>query len=103
FARQGRARVAVRNQGLLHVYAEPGSGRLLGAEMGAPDDEHLAHLLALAIDRDLTVQEPLRMPVYHPTVEEGLRTALRQLARQLEPVSDSDLSDCESLGAAALD
>lgn len=103
FARQGRARVAVRNQGLLHVYAEPGSGRLLGAEMCAPDGEHLAHLLALAIDRGLKVQELLRMPVYHPTVEEGLRTALRQLARQLEPVSDSDLSDCENLGAAALD
>ncbi len=103
FARQGRARVAQRNAGLLRIYAAPDSGRLLGAEMCAPAGEHLAHLLALAIDREMTVQQLLRMPVYHPTLEEGLRSALRQLARQLEPASDSDLSDCENLGASALD
>ncbi|WP_313077216.1 dihydrolipoyl dehydrogenase [Melaminivora sp.] len=103
FARQGRARVAVRNAGLLRLYAAPDSGRLLGAQMCAPAGEHLAQLLALAIDRDLTVQDMLRMPVYHPTLEEGLRTALRQIARQLPVQSETDLSDCDNLGAAALD
>jgi len=103
YARQGRARVAQRNAGLLRVYASPNDGRLLGAQLCAPAGEHLAQLLALAIDRELTVQQLLRMPIYHPTLEEGLRSALRQVARQLEPASDSDLSDCENLGAAALD
>ena len=103
FARQGRARVAVRNAGLLRIYAAPDSGRLLGAQLCAPAGEHLAQLLALAIDRGLTVQDMLRMPVYHPTLEEGLRTALRQIARQLPVQSETDLSDCENLGAAALD
>lgn len=103
FARQGRARVALVDDGLLQVYADPDKGRLLGAQMCAPAGEHLAHLLALAIDQELTVHDLLRMPVYHPTLEEGLRTALRQLARQLAPTGDSDLSDCGNLGAVALD
>ena len=103
FARQGRARVAQHNYGLLRLYAQAGTGRLLGAEMCAPAGEHLAHLLALAIDRELTVHELLRMPIYHPVLEEGLRTALRDAARQLAPASDSDLSDCEAFGSSALD
>ncbi len=49
FERQGRARAAQRNNGILRLYAETGSGRLLGAEMCAPGTEHMAHLLALAI------------------------------------------------------
>jgi dihydrolipoamide dehydrogenase len=31
----------------------------------------------------LTVDEMLRMPFYHPVVEEGLRTALRDAAVKL--------------------
>jgi dihydrolipoamide dehydrogenase len=82
FAHQGRA-IAMRSaSGKAKVYAEPGSGRLLGAEVLAPHGEHLAHLLALAIERDLSVAEMLTMPVYHPVLEEGLRSALRSLARK---------------------
>lgn len=82
FSRQSRA-LAMRNAaGRLKVYAEPGSGRLLGAELMTPHGEHLAHLLALAIERELSVEDVLRMPVYHPVLEEGLRSALRSLARK---------------------
>ena len=49
------------------------SGELLGAELHGPDGEHLAHLLAWAISLKLTVNESLRMPFYHPVVEEGFR------------------------------
>ncbi|RYF08918.1 MAG: dihydrolipoyl dehydrogenase [Comamonadaceae bacterium] len=103
FSRQGRARVAQTNQGRLHVYAQRSTGRLLGAELCAPAGEHLAHLLALAIDRELTVQDLLRMPFYHPVLEEGLRTALRDAAAHLPSISDSDLAACGAFGAAALD
>ena len=41
--------------------------------------EHLAHLLAWAIQSGMTVTRALEMPFYHPVVEEGLRTALRDL------------------------
>ena len=80
FEDQGRSRVMLRNRGLLHVYADARDGRVLGAELIGPDAEHLAHLLAWGIQSGMTVQRMLEMPFYHPVVEEGLRTALRDAA-----------------------
>lgn len=84
FEDQGRSRMMLRNQGLLHVYADIDNGRLLGLEMIGPDAEHLAHLVAWAIQAGFTVQQALDMPFYHPVVAEGLRTALRDAAGKLE-------------------
>jgi dihydrolipoamide dehydrogenase len=103
FERQGRARAAQRNKGIVRLYAEPVSGRLLGAEMCAPAAEHLAHLIALAIGRSLTVRDMLRLPFYHPVLEEGLRNALRDLAAHLPDCNESDLAGCEAFHAEALD
>ncbi|MFN7836196.1 MAG: dihydrolipoyl dehydrogenase [Burkholderiaceae bacterium] len=83
FADQGRSRVMLRNKGLLHVYAEKGAGRFLGAEMIGPDAEHIGHLLAWSLQAGLTVAQMLDMPFYHPVVEEGLRTALRDVAAKV--------------------
>lgn len=83
FDDQGRSRVLLQNRGLLHLYAERSTGRLLGAEMAGPRAEHLGHLLAWAHQQRLTVAEMLAMPFYHPVIEEGLRTALRDAAAQL--------------------
>ena len=83
FEDQGRARVMLRNKGLLRVYGNPETGRFLGAEMVGPDAEHIGHLLAWALQSRLTVREMLEMPFYHPVVEEGLRTALRDLDMNL--------------------
>ena len=79
FVDQGRSRVMLRNQGLLRVYADSSTGRFLGAEMVGPDAEHIGHLLAWALQSRMTVTQMLEMPFYHPVVEEGLRTALRDL------------------------
>ncbi len=103
FDRQGRARVSQRNKGIQRLYADAESGRLLGAEMCAPAGDHMAHLLALAIDRSLTVQQLLRLPFYHPVLEEGMRTALRTLAAQLPVVNEFDLSMCGTFNTEALD
>jgi dihydrolipoamide dehydrogenase len=84
FADQGRSRVMRRNAGLLRVYGERHSGRFLGAEMIAPAAEHLAHLLAWSVHARMTVQQMLDAPFYHPVIEEGLRSALRQLNRALQ-------------------
>jgi dihydrolipoamide dehydrogenase len=84
FANQGRSRVMLQNHGLLRVYAEYGSGRFLGAEMIGPRAEHLGHLLAWACQARMTVEQMLDMPFYHPVIEEGVRTALRDLASALE-------------------
>ncbi len=83
FENQGRSRVMLKNRGLLRIYADPRDGRLLGAEMVGPRAEHLGHLLAWAQQSGMTVAEMLRLPFYHPVVEEGLRTALRDACRQL--------------------
>lgn len=77
FTGQGRARVAGRNSGRLNIYAHPDTGKFLGAEMVGPAAEHIAHLLAWAIEADRTVQQMLDSPFYHPVIEEGVRTALR--------------------------
>ena len=106
FTNQGRARAAQRNRGALHVYADRATGRLQGAEMCAPAAEHLAHLLALAVQQKLTVHDLLGMPFYHPVLEEGLRTALRDAARQLADAAnapESDLASCPALGVPALE
>ena len=77
FEDQGRSRIMGRNGGLGHVYADPVSGRFLGAEIVGPSAEHLGHLLAWAHQQKLAIGAMLAMPIYHPVVEEGLRTALR--------------------------
>ena len=83
FENQGRSRVMAQNKGILRLYGEKGSGRFLGAEMIGPRAEHLGHLLAWALQYGATVQEMIDMPFYHPVIEEGVRTGLRQLNRKL--------------------
>jgi dihydrolipoamide dehydrogenase len=84
FEDQGRSRVMLRNRGLLHVYADIATGRFLGAEMIGPDAEHIGHLLAWALQSGHTIERMLEMPFYHPVVEEGLRTALRDAKAKLD-------------------
>ena len=103
FAKQARARMAQTNAGILRIHAERQSGRLLAAEMCIPAAEHLAHLLALAVERELTVSDMLAMPFYHPVLEEGLRSALRDLAGDVPDAGGSDLSGCRAIGHDALD
>jgi dihydrolipoamide dehydrogenase len=83
FEDQGRSRVLNKNRGLLRLYGAHGTGLFLGAEMIGPAAEHIGHLLAWAAQQALSVDEMLAMPFYHPVIEEGLRTGLRDLNRQL--------------------
>lgn len=94
FENQGRSRVMLRNKGLLHVYGEQGTGRFLGAEMIGPGAEHIAHLLAWAHQQEMTVGQMLDMPFYHPVIEEGLRTALRDLESKLK-LGHSEVERCQ--------
>ncbi len=96
FENQGRSRVMLQNKGMLRVYAEHATGRFLGAEMIGPRAEHIGHLLSWACQAGLSVSAMLDMPFYHPVVEEGVRTALRDLAHQLvnAPAYDCGCVDC---------
>jgi len=103
FARQGRARTAEKNKGAIRIYAAKTTGKLLGAELCVAEGEHMAHLLALAISRGLSVSDFLGMPIYHPVLEEGLRAALRRITKALPDKPSSDLASCGSIGVDALE
>ncbi len=96
FEEQGRSRMIGKNRGLLRVYGEQGSGLFMGAEMFGPAAEHIAHLLAWSAQQRMTVSEMLEMPFYHPVIEEGLRSALKDLNRNLNigPAPEEGCTDC---------
>jgi dihydrolipoamide dehydrogenase len=74
----------LKNKGILHLYFSIRTRLLLGAEMCGPAAEHLGHLLAWTIEKKTTIDEMLRMPFYHPVIEEGLRTACRDAKKSLD-------------------
>ncbi|MDQ3560083.1 MAG: hypothetical protein M3453_13060, partial [Pseudomonadota bacterium] len=88
FADQGRACVLRKNVGLLRVYGARGTGRLLGTEMVAPSGEHLAHLLAWAVQAEMDVETALAMPFYHPVIfartEPEPRSPIRKSPRSID-------------------
>ncbi|MCP5161418.1 MAG: dihydrolipoyl dehydrogenase [Hahellaceae bacterium] len=100
FEDQGRSRVMLKNKGMLKVYAEQGTGLFLGAEMFGPAAEHIGHLLAWATQKRMTVSEMLDMPFYHPVIEEGVRTALRDLNHKLH-IGPDVIERCMDCGPGA--
>lgn len=82
FSDQGRSRVMLENRGMLRVYATS-EGVFTGAQMVGPAAEHIGHLLSWALQQGLTIHAMLEMPFYHPVVEEGVRTALRECLKAL--------------------
>ena len=84
YEKQGRALALAKNSGALEVYIHQSSRKVLGAELFVEAAEHMAHLLAWMISENLTVDEILDKPFYHPTLEEGLRSALKHARRQLK-------------------
>jgi dihydrolipoamide dehydrogenase len=82
-AGNGRSRIVHGENSLIRIYADARSGRLLGASLFAIGGEHLAHLLAWAIQRGETVGALLQLPFYHPVLEEMLQSALQSMAAKL--------------------
>lgn len=82
-AANGRSRILGGGEGLLRIYADRDSGHLLGAAMVGSRGEHVAQLLAIAIQQGMTVQQLLQGPYYHPVVEEMIQSALQEVVRQL--------------------
>jgi dihydrolipoamide dehydrogenase len=82
FRNQSRATIMRASYGRVRVYADNTDGRLLGAELALPAGEHLGHLLAWMIQQETTVFEALKNVYYHPTLQEGLRRAIRDAAQK---------------------
>jgi len=83
FQRQSRAVLMSHDKGVMRVYAEKEGGKIIGASLMIPRGEHIAHLLAWAVEQELSVFDLLKMPYYHPTIEEGLQSVLQDLRRKV--------------------
>lgn len=64
------------NRALMHVYVGKPKGVFLRAKWIGPDAEHIAYLLAWAMQMKLGLEEMLAKPFYRAVLEEGLRMAL---------------------------
>jgi dihydrolipoamide dehydrogenase len=94
YSDQGRARAEARAEGLVVLHADP-QGRLTGAELCCPGAEHLSHLLVWAVQSGATAADLLLLPFYHPTLEEGLKGALKEICRQVRlPQADAPATTC---------
>ena len=67
----------------MRIHADATNARLKGATLFCPAADHLSHLLAWAIEEGLEASTLLDRPYYHPTFEEGLKPALREICAQV--------------------
>ena len=79
----GRSRILGAEGNLVRVYVDRDSGVLLGGALVAVKGEHLAHALAWAVQRGDTVEALLALPYYHPSIEEMLKSALKDAVKQM--------------------
>jgi dihydrolipoamide dehydrogenase len=84
FGPVGRALIMGKNRGVLRVYVNRKDGLVRGAAMACAKGEHLAHLLAWSIQQGMTVFDMLKMPYYHPVIEEALQGALYGVLHDIE-------------------
>ena len=84
FGPVGRALIIGKNRGVLRVYVNKADGLVMGAAMACVKGEHLAHLLAWSIQQGMTVFDMLKMPFYHPVIEEALQGALYSVLSRLD-------------------
>ncbi len=89
----GRALIMGKNKGIIRIYADKASGRLLGAEMVTTKGENLAHLLAWSISLGLSVGDLLRMPFYHPVIEEAMQAALYDLYAKVDKKNKGGITE----------
>jgi dihydrolipoamide dehydrogenase len=97
FGPVGRAMIMGKNKGVLRVYADKETGRLLGAEMACVKGENLAHLLAWCIQKEMSVGDLLQMPFYHPVIEEALQAALYDLYAKVDKKNPGPITELVSL------
>lgn len=93
----GRAMIMAKNKGVIRVYADKSSGRLLGAEMVCTRAENLGHLLAWSIQQGLSVGDLLQMPFYHPVIEEALQAALYDLYGKVDAKNPGPITEIRAL------
>lgn len=80
FNDHGRAILMGANYGYVRIFAEPGGGRILGAEIVGKDAGELIHCFSTPLAMGATVHDMLQAPWYHPTLAEIITYPLEELA-----------------------
>lgn len=83
FNDHGKSILMEANYGYVKVLADPGRGRLLGAEIVGKDAGELIHCFSTPLAMRATVHDMLRAPWYHPTLAEIVTYPLEEIAEQV--------------------
>jgi len=93
----GRALIMGKNKGIMRIYVDKTNGLLLGATLVSVKGENVAHLLAWAIQTGLTVFDIVKLPFYHPVIEEALQACFYDVLKKLDITSESKILELEEL------
>lgn len=80
----GFFRITHNEGGLLRLYVDEVSHKILGSEICMHDASHIAHLIAMAMSQDLTVEKVAAMPYFNPSYESVIKTACEQATKTIE-------------------
>ena len=84
FNDHGKSMLMEANYGYVRVIAEPGRGRILGAEIVGRDAGELIHCFSGPLALRATVFDLLRAPWYHPTLAEIITYPLEEIAEKIK-------------------
>ncbi len=91
----GRAIVMNEDRGMISLYADKRTKQLIGGELFMHNAEHMTHLLTWAVEQEMTMLQLVRMPYYHPVLEEAVENAIGGLAKAL--YTREELADIDTL------
>jgi len=83
FNDHGKSILMNANYGFVRVFADPATGRILGAEIVGKDAGELIHSFSTPLAMRATVHDMLRAPWYHPTLSEIVTHPLDELAGKI--------------------
>ncbi len=88
----GRAIVMAEDHGVISLYADKQTKKLIGGELMMPHAEHFTHLLAWAVENEMTVLDLVKMPFYHPVLEEAIQSTINLLFKALYSEEERGIS-----------
>ncbi len=95
----GRALIMGKNKGIMRIYVDKTNATLLGATLVSVKGENVAHLLAWAIQTGLNVFDILKLPFYHPVIEEALQACFYDVLDKLDIKSSAKILEIEELSS----
>jgi pyruvate/2-oxoglutarate dehydrogenase complex dihydrolipoamide dehydrogenase (E3) component len=85
FNDHGKSILMEANYGYAKIFADAGSGRILGAEIVGKDAGELIHSFSTPLAMRAKVDDMLRAPWYHPTLSEIVTYPLEEIAGKIWP------------------